>query len=89
MRKLFLAVAFATTAASIGSTAAQVYPSRPITMIVPAAAGGPTDTIARILAQRMQVTLGQNVIIENVGGASGTAGAPDATLFETEGIWLR
>jgi tripartite-type tricarboxylate transporter receptor subunit TctC len=53
---------------------AQAYPSRPITMIVPAAAGGPTDTIGRILAQRMQVTLGQNVIIENVGGASGTLG---------------
>ena len=53
---------------------AQAYPTRPITMIVPAAAGGPTDTIGRILAQRMQVTLGQNVIIENVGGASGTLG---------------
>jgi tripartite-type tricarboxylate transporter receptor subunit TctC len=43
-------------------------------MIVPAAAGGPTDTIARIMAQRMQMTLGQNVIIENIGGASGTLG---------------
>ena len=43
-------------------------------MIVPANAGGPTDTIGRILAQRMQVTLGQNVIIENIGGASGTLG---------------
>src|SRR5438874_12617040 len=53
---------------------AQAYPTRPITMIVPAAAGGPTDTIGRILAQRMQVTLGQNVIVENVGGASGTLG---------------
>jgi tripartite-type tricarboxylate transporter receptor subunit TctC len=59
---------------TISQASAQVYPSRPITMIVPAAAGGPTDTIARIMAQRMQVTLGHNVIIENIGGASGTLG---------------
>src|SRR5205085_2004608 len=53
---------------------AQAYPTRPITMVVPANAGGPTDTIGRLLAQRMQVTLGQNVVIENIGGASGTLG---------------
>jgi len=53
---------------------AQAYPSRPVIMIVPASAGGPTDSIGRILAQRMQATLGQNVVIENVAGASGTIG---------------
>src|SRR5438552_13631785 len=67
-----VAAAFGVNAMSPAS--AQVYPSRPITMIVPANAGGPTDTIGRILAQRMQVPLGQNVIIENIGGASGTLG---------------
>ena len=50
------------------------YPVRPITMIVPASAGGPTDTIGRILSERMGVSLGQSVIIENIGGASGTIG---------------
>jgi tripartite-type tricarboxylate transporter receptor subunit TctC len=57
------------------SATAQVYPSRPITMIVPFPPGGPTDTIGRILADRMRVSLGQPVIIENVAGASGSIGA--------------
>ncbi len=64
----------AVTVASASIAHAQSYPARPITMIVPANAGGPTDTIGRILAQRMQQSLGQNVIIENIGGASGTLG---------------
>jgi tripartite-type tricarboxylate transporter receptor subunit TctC len=71
---LHLAAAAAALPALSGIARAQSYPSRPITMIVPANAGGPTDTIGRILAQRMQVTLSQNVIIENIGGASGTLG---------------
>ena len=71
---LHLAAGAAALPALSGIVRAQSYPSRPITMIVPANAGGPTDTIGRILAQRMQVTLGQNVIIENIGGASGTLG---------------
>src|SRR4030088_1136431 len=51
---------------------AQAFPSRPITMIVPASAGGPTDTIGRILLERMQTSLGQSVVVENVAGAGGT-----------------
>src|SRR5438132_8904092 len=74
MKMLTIALALAATLGAATSAPAQVYPSRPVTMIVPANAGGPTDTIGRILAQRMQVTLGQNVIIENIGGASGTLG---------------
>jgi tripartite-type tricarboxylate transporter receptor subunit TctC len=53
---------------------AQTYPSRPITMVVPFAAGGPTDTIARVMANGMRVSLGQPVIIENVTGAAGSIG---------------
>jgi len=72
MRTLPLAVALASTLGSIGSTAAEVYPARPITMIVPFAAGGPTDTIGRIMGERMRASLGQTVIIENITGAAGS-----------------
>ncbi|HEY4403842.1 MAG TPA: tripartite tricarboxylate transporter substrate-binding protein [Xanthobacteraceae bacterium] len=58
----------------IGDAAAQTYPSRPITMIVPLATGGSTDVIGRIVAEGMRATLGQPVIVENVTGAGGTLG---------------
>ena len=69
----------AVIAASIGLTwsgiaAAQDYPTRPITMIVPFPAGGATDTLARFLGERLRANLGQPVIIENVGGAAGSIG---------------
>jgi len=50
----------------------QTYPSRPITLVVPFAVGGPTDTIARIMGERMAKALGQQVIVENVTGAGGS-----------------
>ncbi len=53
---------------------AQAYPSRPITMIVPYAAGGPTDTVGRVVAERMRAELGQPIVLENVGGAGGSIG---------------
>src|SRR5262245_56248158 len=53
---------------------AQAYPSRPIAIIVPAAAGGPTDVVGRVVAERMKRSLGQTIIIENVAGASGSIG---------------
>jgi len=53
---------------------AQVYPSRPITMVVPFAAGGPTDVVGRIIAERLRAALGQTVIVENVTGAAGSIG---------------
>src|SRR5215510_11591486 len=53
---------------------AQAYPMRPITIVVPFPAGGPTDTLARILAEHMRTLLGQSVIIENVSGAGGSIG---------------
>src|SRR5215204_3484003 len=51
---------------------AQSYPSRPVTIVVPFPAGGPSDTVGRILADKMRVSLGQPVIIENVSGAAGS-----------------
>src|SRR5206468_8423052 len=53
---------------------AQTYPSRPITLVVPFPPGGSTDAAARIMAERMRATLGQSVVIENVGGAGGSIG---------------
>ncbi len=73
MNKFILALlAAAAVSRPAGSATAQPYPSRPVTMIVPFAAGGPTDTIARIVGARMAQSLGQPVIIENVAGAAGT-----------------
>jgi tripartite-type tricarboxylate transporter receptor subunit TctC len=57
------------------SAQAQGYPDKPVTMVVPFAAGGPTDTVARLIGQSMGTTLKQQVIVENVGGAGGTLGA--------------
>jgi tripartite-type tricarboxylate transporter receptor subunit TctC len=67
-------VALAFIAAAIAGAAADTYPSRPVTIVVPFPAGGPTDTLARILAERMKGPLGQSVIIENPTGAAGTIG---------------
>jgi tripartite-type tricarboxylate transporter receptor subunit TctC len=74
-RRLSLsALAIAGLLATPGSVAGQAYPSRPITMLVPFPAGGPTDTLARIVAERMTSALGRPVVIENVTGAGGTIG---------------
>lgn len=74
MKSLVAAVAFAATLGSISAALAQLYPARPITVVVPFAAGGPTDVIARILAQPMRASLGQSVVIDNVAGANGNIG---------------
>src|ERR1700686_53661 len=68
------AIAMAAAAALGGSALAQTFPSRPITIVVPFAAGGPTDTIARIMAEGMRASPGQTVLIENVTGAAGSIG---------------
>lgn len=68
--------------------AAQVYPARPITMIVPFPAGGATDTLARYLAEQMRGILGQPVIIENVGGAAGSIGVGRAVRSAADGYTL-
>jgi len=69
-----LAIAFSVLVASTTNAMAQAYPSRPITIIVPFPAGGPTDTLARILADHMTASLVQSVIVENVSGAAGSIG---------------
>ena len=69
-----IAIAFAAVLVTLENAAAQNYPSRPITLIAPFPAGGPTDTLARIMADRMKQTLGQTVIVEDVTGAGGTIG---------------
>jgi tripartite-type tricarboxylate transporter receptor subunit TctC len=67
-----LAVAFVLGTAS--GAQAQPYPNRPITLVVPFAAGGPTDTLARIIGERMRQSLGQTIVIENTTGAAGSIG---------------
>ena len=69
-----IAVALTVFLATVADARGDSYPSRPITIVVPFPAGGPTDTLGRILAERMTATLGQSVIIENPTGAAGTIG---------------
>jgi tripartite-type tricarboxylate transporter receptor subunit TctC len=80
------------TAGALAATSsfgwAQAYPSRPITMIVPFTAGGPTDVVARIVAEGMKASLGQTVIIENVAGADGTIGVGRAARAAPDGYTL-
>jgi putative tricarboxylic transport membrane protein len=79
------AVAFVAGAAP---THAQQYPSRPISMIVPFTAGGPTDVLARVLGQHMSQTLGQQIVIENVTGAGGTLGSTRVAKANPDGYTL-
>src|SRR5262245_27566986 len=87
MHRLLL-ITLAATMGCIVSADAQIYPSRPITMVVPYAAGGPTDTIARILAERMRVSLGQSIVIENVVGANGTLGITRVARSASDGYTI-
>src|SRR5438445_10756743 len=86
MRNLLLGAALAALTGIAAN--AQSYPARPITVTAPASAGGPTDTIARIVTARMQQTLGQSIIIENVGGASGTIATGKVTRAGPDGYPL-
>jgi tripartite-type tricarboxylate transporter receptor subunit TctC len=70
-----LASVFVALLAFTASSAAQDYPTKPVTMIIPFAAGGPTDVLGRVMAQRMSELLGQQVVVENVGGAGGMTGS--------------
>jgi len=81
-------VAALSLAALAWPVTAQDYPTKPISLIVPFAAGGPTDTVARLIAQNMSTTLKQTVIVENAGGAGGTIGATKAARSPADGYTL-
>src|ERR1700712_2989587 len=86
MRKIVLAVV---AALAFGGVArAENYPSRPITIIVPFAAGGPSDAMARILAERMKVRLGETLLVENVTGAGGSIGVGRAVRSPPDGYTI-
>src|SRR3954453_21417216 len=82
---LFLAFAFAALA---GGAAAQTFPSRPITLIIPGAPGGPGDMVGRVLIERMRTSLGQPLVMENVAGANGTIATARAARASPDGYTL-
>lgn len=88
MKKLTLGFAAAIGLALTAGAHAQAYPTRPVTMIVPFAAGGPTDIIARIVGDHMSKTLGQQVVVENVAGAGGTTGITRALTAPADGYTI-
>jgi tripartite-type tricarboxylate transporter receptor subunit TctC len=88
MRKLLAILAAATMLALVGSAEAQTYPDRTITVVVPFAAGGPTDTVTRLVAEAMSKDLGQQIVVENVGGAGGTLGAGRVAKADPDGYTL-
>ena len=75
MKTVFSALAACVLALGATTATAQSFPTKPVTMVVPFTAGGPTDAVGRALAQAMSKSLGQSVVVENVGGAGGTVGA--------------
>src|SRR5215471_1298732 len=84
-RRQFITLAAGSLIARPGAAVAQNFPSRPITIIVPFAAGGPTDTLARVLGEHMRASLGQPVIVENVTGGGTTIGVARAARAERDG----
>src|SRR5215216_5259397 len=84
-RPAFVVAALTFIWAGVGTGVAQVYPSRPITVVVPFPAGGPADTLARVVTEHMRMTLGQPILVENVSGAGGSIGVarapPDGHTF--------
>src|SRR6185312_5523857 len=85
MKRTIVAVAFAAVLAMTGGAGAQDFPSRPMTMVIPFAAGGPTDLLGRVVAAKMGEVLKQNVIVENVGGAGGQTGSKRVAEAKPDG----
>jgi tripartite-type tricarboxylate transporter receptor subunit TctC len=86
MKKIIYALTLAALTVAVWTPAnAEDYPSRTITMVVPYAAGGPSDVVARIMADGMSKALGQTIIIENVGGAGGTIGTARVAVADPDG----
>jgi tripartite-type tricarboxylate transporter receptor subunit TctC len=87
LRTTLLATSFLVAAAGAASAQSD-YPDRPITIIVPHAAGGPTDTVSRLIAESMTQTLGEALVVENAGGAGSTVGAARASRADADGYTL-
>jgi len=88
MLRIVAALAAALMLTQAGNALAQAYPARPIIMVVPFAAGGPTDVLARIMAERMGKNLGQTVVVENTTGAAGSIGVGRAVRSPADGYTL-
>jgi tripartite-type tricarboxylate transporter receptor subunit TctC len=88
LRTFLASIAFGVALAGSGSSIAQTYPSRPITIVVPFAAGGGNDVVARILAEGMRKSLGQPVIVENVTGAAGNVGVARVSRASPDGYTI-
>lgn len=89
-RTLFAAAiaALATALAPAGPAAAQEFPTRPVTLVIPFAAGGSTDLVGRLIAERMAAELGQPVVVENKGGAGGNLGAAQVAKASPDGYTI-
>jgi tripartite-type tricarboxylate transporter receptor subunit TctC len=87
-RRYVLAASVAALLAVAPEAIAQTYPSRPVTMIVPASAGGPTDAIARVLSERLTANLGGTVLVDNVAGAGGSIGVGKVARSQPDGYTL-
>jgi tripartite-type tricarboxylate transporter receptor subunit TctC len=87
MRRFVLRAALALIGLA-GAASAEDFPSHPLTMVIPFAAGGPTDVLGRIVAARMGEVLGQNVVIENIGGAGGMTGAAKVAQSKPDGYTM-
>jgi tripartite-type tricarboxylate transporter receptor subunit TctC len=88
MTRLSLAVVLVATVAGVVAAAAQNYPNKSVTIIVPFAAGGPSDAMARIMGERMKATLGQSFVVENVTGAGGSIGVGRAVRSAPDGYTI-
>jgi len=88
VRSVLFGMVLAALAGVAAPAAAQDFPSRPVTMIIPFAAGGPTDVLGRIVGARMSDVLGQQVVIENVGGAGGMTGAARVAQSAPDGYTI-
>src|SRR5262249_3508197 len=84
-KETLLALLACAVLGGLAPAAAQTYPERPVTFIVPYGAGGPLDTVTRIITERMRVPLKQGTVIENVAGASGTIGVGRAVRAAPDG----
>src|SRR3954468_1023877 len=88
MRNAVWAALLAVLTVNGAAVAADNFPSRPVTIIVPFSAGGPSDAMARILAERMKASLGEAVLIENVTGAGGSLGVGRAVRSPADGYTI-